>query len=156
MKNEYSHNPHIPVVLVKLRGEKQVWREHFIPPRVYTLFVFLTLNTLCWILPKPWHGKMCLLFSTGKMKGPRWGSVFVEVSSLRPTLGLSYESCVFAEVTGRQHTSVSLSEENLPLIARLIVLLPLFTNREKEVPLNGHFLSYHRLTTGFPTILRCR
>lgn len=87
-------------------GKKLVWRECFIPPHIYTLFVFLTPNTLCWILPKPWHEKMCLLSSTRKIKGLRWSCVFAELSSLRPPLRFSYESCVFSEVTGRQHTSV--------------------------------------------------
>lgn len=131
-------------------GKKLVWRECFIPPHIYTLFVFPTPNTLCWILPKPWHEKMCLLSSTRKIKGLRWSCVFAELSSLRPPLRFSYESCVFSEVTGRQHTCF-LSVESLLLIARLIVLLPLFTNREKPPWMGTSFL-----TTGFPTILRCR
>lgn len=97
-------NPYKKIWSIRLRGKnKLVRRECLIPPHVYTLFVFLTLNTVCWILPKPWHEKM---FSTGKMKGLRLRCMFAELSSLHSTPRFGYESCVFSKVTGRQPTSV--------------------------------------------------
>lgn len=80
----------------------------------------LRLRRVCWVLVTPFHSWVQL-----------------------------WKLCIFKGHWKANHLCF-LSIENLLLIARLIVLLPLFTNREK-LPWKGISPSYHRLPHYFKT-----
>ena len=121
MKNQYEHDQHIPVVWSG-SGGKLVWRECLIPPHVYTLFVFLTLNTLCWILPKPRHRKSASCSQQERFKGCAWDVCLLSFHHSAPLSGSVTKLCVFKGHWKAAHLCFLSAGDSL-LIGRLIVLL---------------------------------